>query len=134
MVNCNGNVFAWEFCYQKVQVESHFTFYPGIWERNTGNPRENSYTLVESSMVTFNPSESFSSCQIFDLKSPEQFRVQRSSHIGLYSNKGSARPLLFTDSSEGITYKFSGNLSMVDVSDDDDSEEFNIAIRVYISE
>ena len=134
MVECNGraNIVAWEFCYQKVQIQSNFTFYPGIWKRNTGRARANSYTLIKSSMVTFIPTESLSSCQMFNLQSSEQFTVQQSSYIGLYSNTGSASPPLFTDSSEGGTYKFSGKPSMVDVSDDD--EEFNIAISVHISE
>jgi len=131
-VNCEGKVFAWEFCYQAGQNDLNRTFYPGIWEKGKGKEKDK-YSIKQSNMVTFNPTENMSPCQMFNLPTPEQFTAPKDSFIGLYSNTGSTRPLLFAYNNNGKTYQSIGNHSKVDTKGLE-ADNFNIAIRVHISE
>ena len=127
-VDCTGSVIAWEFCFL-VQGKSSLTFYPGIWKEVKKNKE---YSLVNSSKVTFTSTDNMRSCQMFNLS--EQFIAQEDSFIGLYSNVGSTRPLLFTNSNKGNTFQISGNHSEVTVGGRIKAEKFNIAIRAHIGE
>ena len=142
-VPCNGTVVAWEFCYRVLGTTS-VTFYPGIWritDQNTGNG-DTDYQLIQSSNVTFNPSgtSDIDLCQNFTLSKKDQFIAPSGSVIGLYSNRGVARPLLLRtsvmDNSESVTtFQFNGNKRSVDNARPNRKEDvdYNIAIRVHLS-
>ncbi|XP_065891792.1 uncharacterized protein [Dysidea avara] len=126
-VGCTGVVIAWEFCYQ-VQNVSKLTFYPGIWEEN-----KKTYLLVQSSIVTFTPTDSMSPCQMFTVPETDRFQAPKDSFVGLYSNMGLTRPLLLADNDNGKTYQVSGNRSTIDTKKLKlKGEKFNIAIRAHI--
>jgi len=127
-VDCTGNVIAWEFCFL-VKDKSSLTFYPGIWKEVKKNKE---YSLVNSSKVTFTSTDNMPSCQMLNLS--EQFIAPKDSFIGLYSNVGSTRPLLLTNSNEGNTFQISGNHSEITVGGRIKAEKFNIAIRAHIGE
>ena len=124
-VDCTGDVNAWEFCYQ-VQGVSNLTFYPGIWKK-----QGEKYSLVNSSIVTFTPTDGMSPCQMFIMPKTDQFQAPKGSFVGLYTNVGLTRPLLLADNDNGKTYQMSGNQSEIDTKKLTE-EEFNIAIRVHI--
>ena len=129
---CEGVVNAWEFCYQ-VEGQDSVTFYPSLWRltRNRfGVTRE--YSLIQSNNVTFTPTGNTISCQIFNLSVAEQFTAPADSVVGLYSNKGSPRPLLLvTYKDSDVSYQFSGNQTSVTGNNRNDVN-FNIAIKVHI--
>ena len=127
-VDCAGIVIAWEVCYQ-AQGVSNLTFYPGIWEEN----KKDKYSLVNSSIVTFTPTDSMPPCQMFTLPEADRFQAPKDSFVGLYSNMGSTSPLLLADSDNGKTYQMSGNQSEIDTKKLKlEEEEFNIAIKVHL--
>ena len=136
-VQCEGIVTTWEFCYQ-IQTVSSVTFYPSIWQ-DTGMRGMGSNTihrLVQSNNVTFTPNgvgPSYS-CQNYTLPVAEQFTAPKGSVVGLYSNKGTVRPLLLhTDRNNNqiTTYQVAGNQSSVSVGNGHDAN-YNIAIRLYL--
>ena len=139
-IPCNRTVVAWEFCYQISGVSSA-TFYPGIWritdQRNNG---DTDYDLVQSTNVTFNPSGTLSNtypCQNYTLSVRDQFIAPSGSVIGLYSNSGMVRPLLFrSDNMDDLitTFKLNGS-SVNNVQPDryNQDVDYNIAIRVHLS-
>ena len=135
-VPCNATVIAWEFCYQILGVSS-VTFSPGIW-RITGTSDSNTdYKLVQSNSVTYDQSvqdpqdvTNLFPCQIFNLSDTDQFTAPAGSVVGLYS--GIQTQLLHTNTDNSITtYKFSGNQSSVNASNNNDVN-YNIAIRVHL--
>jgi len=133
-VPCEGVVNAWEFCYQ-VEDESPVTFYPGIWRltRSSGFiliTRE--YSLIQSNNVTFTPNGNRLSCQTFNLSVTEQFTAPEGSVVGLYSNKGSAPPLLLVPNNINyVTYQVSGNQTSV-IGNINNDVDYNIAIKAHI--
>ena len=141
-IPCNGTVVAWEFCYQISSVSSA-TFYPGIWritDQNMDNG-DTDYEPIQTSTVTFNPNGTSSNtnpCQNYTLSDGEQFIAPSGSVIGLYSNSGTARPLLLrTDNMDNsvTTFRFSGNRSSINNAQPGRNQDvnYNIAIRVYLS-
>ncbi|XP_065899877.1 uncharacterized protein [Dysidea avara] len=134
-VQCEGIVTTWEFCYQILGAPS-VTFYPGIWENNGRSGSDTMYSLIQANTVTFDPNgfSSFS-CHNYTLPVTEQFTAPSGSVVGLYSNRGTARPLLLhsaTNNNQITTYQVNGNQSSVSVRNRDDVN-YNIAIRVYFS-
>ena len=127
-VQCEGIVTSWEFCYQILGGVSSVTFYPGIWE-NTG---ETTYSLIQSSTVTFTPNgtgPSFS-CQNYALPLIEQFTAPSGSVVGLYSNDF-VLLLHTTNNSQITTYQVDRNQSSVTGTSTNDVN-YNIAIRVHL--
>ena len=139
VIPCSGTVVAWEFCYQRFGATS-VTFYPGIWRITRMNGPSADYELVQSNTVTYNPSlrdpldpTSPHPCQIFNLLDTDQFASPAGSVVGLYSNIGAQ--LLRTNTSSSITtYQFSGNQSSVSAAGNNDDVNYNIPIRVHLSE
>jgi len=133
-VPCSGTVVAWEFCYRISSVTS-VTFYPSIW-KITGTSSNSDYALVQSSNITYDPSNDLTSpfrCQIFNLSETDQFTAPAGSVVGLYSNVITL--LLRTNTSSSITtYQFRGNQSRVNVTGNFDNINYNIAIRVHLGE
>ena len=133
-IPCEGVVNAWEFCYQ-VEGESPVTFYPGLWRLTSSSGFiliTRRYSLIQSNNITFSPTGNILSCQMFNLSETEQFTAPEGSVVGLYSNKGSPRPLLlFTNNDNDITYQVSGNQTSVTGNFNNDVN-YNIAIKVYI--
>ena len=133
-IPCSGSVISWEFCYQTVNL-SLVTFYPGIW-RITGT--SGGYALVQSNTVTYNqsvrdPQDPVNNCQLFNLSDTDQFTVPAGSVVGLYSNMGPN--LLHTNADNVITtYRFRGNQSNVNNAGNNDDVNYNVAIRVHLSE
>ena len=139
-IPCNGTVVAWEFCYQ-ISGATSVIFYPGIWRINDRNMNTD-YELIQTSTVTFNPSGNSSNtspCQNYTLSDGEQFIAPSGSVIGLYSNRGMARPqLLRTDNEDDsvTTFRFNENRSSVDNAQPNNKKQdvdYNIAIRVHLS-
>ena len=136
-IPCNKTVVAWEFCYQ-INDEPSLTFYPGIWRiTDQESDGDTDYELIQSSVITFNPSGSSSNtCQNFTLSDREQFIAPSGSVIGLYSNEGDVRPLLLrTDEMDNsiTTFKFDRHKTKVKAEFDKDDVDYNIAIRVHLS-
>ena len=138
-VPCSGTVVAWEFCYQ-VTGTSSVTFYPGIWRITETSGVNTDYELVQSNIVTYNPSvrdpqdaTNDFPCQIFNLSDTDQFTAPAGSIVGLYSNVGMMRPLLLhTNIDSSIaTYQFSGNQSSVRAGNNDDVN-YNVTVRVHL--
>jgi len=126
-VQCEGIVTTWEFCYQLIPGVSSATFYPGIWE----NTRGTTYSLIQSSTVTYNPSAgSTFSCQNYTLPVTEQFTAPSGSVVGLYSNFN-VLLLRTTDKNQITTYQVAGNQSSV-VGTGTNDVNFNVAIRVHL--
>ena len=144
-IPCNGTVVAWEFCYL-VSFSSSETFYPGIWKITGTTHMSTDYALVQSSNVTFDPSETFDAngtfdasgifndlylCRIFIISVKDQFIAPEGSVVGLYSGIG---PVLLHTNTDNLiaTYEFSGNQSGVIVSSEASDIDYNIAIRVHL--
>ena len=129
IVPCNGAVVAWEFCY-RVSNASSVTFFPGIWRITGTNGRFTDYTLVNLNDVTYNQSIQNSGeelCQRFNVTATDQFIAPAGSVVGLHSNNGGAQ-LLHTNTNSSITtYQFDVNSNA-----DNDTVNYNIAIRVHI--
>ena len=92
------------------------------------------FTLVQSTGVTYNPSNqtgSIKGCERVNLSAIDQFTAPADSVVGLYSNFGAH--LLHTSSSLSIiTYKSGGNQSVVtDAKTDGNVANYKIAIRVH---
>ena len=95
----------------------------------------------QSTNVTFNPSGTSSNthlCQNYTLSDKDQFFAPSESVIGLYSNRGVARPLLLlTDNMDDsvTTFRFGGNRSGVNNAqlNRDEDVNYNIAVRVHLS-
>ena len=134
---CEGVINAWEFCYQ-VEGQNSVTFYPSLW-RLTDTTRNligfivsRQYSLIQSNSVTFTPTGNTFSCQIFNLSVTDQFITPVGSVVGLYSNRGSPRPLLLnTDRDSGVSYQVRGNQTSV-TGDSRNNVNLNIAIKVHI--
>ena len=132
-IPCRKIVAAWEFCYQTSDTTS-VTFYPGIWRITGVRGDSTDFALVQSTDVTYNPSNqngSIKGCQRVNLSAIDQFTAPADSVVGLYSNFGAQ--LLHTSSSLSIiTYKSAGNQSVVtDAKIDGNVANYNIAIRVH---
>ena len=131
-VKCNGTVVAWEFCYRT--AGGSVTFYPGIW-RIAGTMGSNTdYELIQSNSVTYNSSiqtSGIDSCQRVNLSTTDQFIAPAGSVVGLYSNV--MTQLLHTNTDRSITtYRFSRNQSSINVTDNRNDANYNIAIRVHL--
>ena len=125
-VRCEGIVTTWEFCYQR-QGFSSLTFNPSIWMK-TGN----TYSLIQSNTVTFDPSSGSGSflCQNYTLPIAEQFTAPSESVVGLSSIEFGI--LLHTNINGQITtYHVAGNQSSV-VGAPNQDINYNIAIRVHL--
>ena len=132
VVQCEGIVTTWEFCYQILNATS-VTFYPGIWNTSSSGG-DTTYSLIQSNTVTFTPNgTSPDSCQNYTLPATEQFIAPSGSVVGLYSNKGMQRTLLLhTGTTNQITtYEVHGNQSTI--SSSADVVNYNIAVRVHLS-
>ena len=130
-VPCSGTVVAWEFCYRISDEVS--TFYPGIWRITGTNGRNIDYELVQTNSVTYDGSiqtSGIDSCQRVNLSTTDQFTAPAGSVVGLYSNV--IAQLLYTNADSSMTtYQFSGNQSIVTVSNNEDVN-YNISIRVHL--
>jgi len=127
-------VIAWEFCYQ-IQRNVKLTFYPGIWKA-TGD--HIAYSLIQLNTVTFNHTDRSTngshSCQNYTLQATDQFAVPSESVVGLYSNRGTTRPLLLqtNKNDQSPTYRVHGNLSTITCTTDSEVVNYDIAIRVHL--
>ena len=135
-VPCSGTVVAWELCYQRVAAT--VTFYPGIWRITRTMSGNTDYTLVQSNTVTYDksvrdPQDSANDfpCQIFNLSDTDQFTAPAESVVGLYSGIQHTQLLHTNNDSSITTYRFRGNRSSVNVSNDD-IVNYSIAVRVHL--
>ena len=129
-VQCEGIVTTWEFCYQRLGVQS-VTFYPGIWEITGTSGGSTTYSLIQSNNITFDQSVgSTFSCRNYTLPVSEQFTAPSKSVVGLYSSNF-VQLLYAKTGSDHNTHQFSHNQSSV-VADKNNVAEFNISVRVHI--
>ena len=131
-VQCEGIVTTWEFCYQRLGVQS-VTFYPGVWEINGTSGDNTTYSLVQPNTVTFDQSVGDDiSCRNYTLPVTEQFTAPSGSVVGLYSNINVQ--LLHTNTDSQITtYQVANNQGNV-VCGPGQDVNYNIAIRVHLGE
>ena len=138
-VPCSGTVVAWEFCYQRSGATS-VTFYPGIWRITGTSGGSADYALVQSNNVIYDQSvrdpqdlTNGFPCQIFNLSDTDRFSASAGSVEGLYSNIG---PQLLRTNTESLitTYQFIGNQSSVSNASNSNNVNYNIGIRVHLSE
>jgi len=131
-IQCEGIVIAWEFCYQ-IQGNVQLTFYPGIWETKSSIGDDITYSLIQLNTVTFTNGSTSGSylCQNYTLQETERFAVPSESFVGLYSNRGTTRPLLLqtNKNDQSPTYQVHGNQSTITT---DSKVNYNIAIRVHL--
>lgn len=141
-IPCEGTVTAWEFCYKVQKIKVPVTFYPGVWMVDEAKNGVISYSLVQSNIITFMPSQVHDnsnevSCQTFNLSLSDQFIASVGSVVGLYSNTRTAQVKLlrtYKASSCITTYHSDGNQSFVQATttDHDANVGYNIAIRVHL--
>ena len=141
-ISCEGTVIAWDICYRIQTNEVPVTFYPGVW--TVDEPKQDiiSYSLLQSSNITFLPSQPHDGssdvlCQTFNLSLADQFIAPAGSVVGLYSNTRRIQPKLlrtYRASSCITTYHYDGNQSAVQATttDRDANVGYNIAIRVHL--
>ena len=129
-ISCEGNVTAWEFCYQTGNTTVSFN--ASVWKT-----ARNNFTQVNSNNITFisNGSDVYS-CQIFNLSEADQFTAPAGSVVGLYSNKGTMRSTLLSTkntSSNITTYRFHGKpKDVLSINYTEAVLNYSIAIKVYL--
>ena len=133
--SCEGNMMAWEFCYQSLERERKTaSFIASVWK--IGGENNNTFVQVHSSYVTFTLNKDSTGgyiCQRVNLSTTDQFTVPAGSVVGLYCEGGDMRSLLLgtNDGSNVTTYIYDSTATSLIISDGE-RVYYSIAIKLHL--
>ena len=133
-VMCEGVVYGWEFCF-KTDAGPPVTFYPSIWKVTRRNGPNTNYELVNMSTITFSPnSVGIISCLLYELNTSDWFTIPNDSAVGLYIESGATVLLRSNRNTPISTFKYDGHIELARNAGQDDTVNFNIAVRVLLKQ